>query len=124
MGPVQGRQDRSARRVCDQLRHHALRHSRAERPFTNPPLINSVNISNPSLDNPAAGTPSVSAAPVSLRGIPFDTNTPYVQQFSLTQRELFKGMIVDVGYFGSKGTHLLGIVDLNLVPPGWRPLTE
>ena len=27
-------------------------------------------------------------------------------------------MIVDVGYFGSKGTHLLGIVDLNLVPPG------
>lgn len=87
--------------------------------FTNPPLINSVNISNPSLDNPAAGTPSVSAAPVSLRGIPFDTNTPYVQQFSLdVQRELFKGMILDVGYFGSKGTHLLGIVDINLVPPG------
>ncbi|MGH9938142.1 MAG: adenylyl cyclase, partial [Blastocatellia bacterium] len=86
--------------------------------FTNPPLVSSVNISNPSLDNPGASAPNVSAA-LNLRGIPFDTNTPYVQQWSLdAQREVLKGLIVDVGYFGSKGTHLLGIVDLNQVPPG------
>ena len=87
--------------------------------FNNPPLVNSINIPNARLDNPAAGMPSVSAAPLTLNGIPFESNTPYVQQFSLdVQREIFKGMIVDVGYFGSKGTHLLGIVDLNLVQPG------
>ncbi len=87
--------------------------------FTNPPLVRSVSISNPSLDNPAASAPNISAAPLNLRGIPFDPQTPYIQQFSLdVQREVTKGMIVDVGYFGSKGTHLLGIVDLNLVPPG------
>jgi hypothetical protein len=45
--------------------------------------------------------------------------TPYIQQWSLdVQHELFKGLLLDVGYFGSKGTHLLGIVDLNLVAPG------
>jgi hypothetical protein len=86
--------------------------------FVNPPLVTSVNISNPSLDNPAASLVA-SAAPLNLRGIPYDSNTPYVQQFSLdVQRDVSKGMILDVGYFGSKGTNLLGIVDLNLVQPG------
>jgi hypothetical protein len=86
--------------------------------FINPPLVTSVNIANPILDNPAAGL-MASAAPLNLRGTPFDSDTPYVQQFSLDlQRDVFKGMIIDVGYFGSKGTNLLGIVDLNLVQPG------
>jgi len=86
--------------------------------FINPPLVTSVNISNPSLDNPAASL-AASAAPLNLRGIPFDSETPYVQQFSLgAQREVLRGLVIDVGYFGSKGTSLLGIVDLNLVPPG------
>ena len=87
--------------------------------FANPPLISSINISNTRLDNPGSGVPNVSAAPLSLRGTPYDTNTPYVQQWSLdVQRELLKGLVLDVGYFGSKGTHLLGIVDLNLIAPG------
>src|SRR5207342_2728921 len=86
--------------------------------FTNPPYITSVSISNTRLDNPSASAPNISAAPLNLRGIPFDTMTPYIQQWSLdVQHELFKGLLLDVGYFGSKGTHLLGIVDLNLVPP-------
>jgi hypothetical protein len=87
--------------------------------FTNPPLVSSVTISNTSLDNPAGTMPNVANATVSLRGTPYDAETPYIQQFSLdVQRELLRGMIVNVGYFGSKGTHLLGIVDLNLLPPG------
>src|SRR5262249_45046465 len=87
--------------------------------FANPPLVSSVSISNTRLDNPGVVLPNISSAPVSLRGIPYDTMTPYVQQWSLdVQREVSKGLILDVGYFGSKGTHLLGIVDLNLVPPG------
>ncbi len=87
--------------------------------FANPPLISSVSISNTRLDNPGSVLPNVSAAPLSLRGLPSDPHTPYVQQWSLdVQQEMAKGLILDFGYFGSKGTHLLGIVDLNLLPPG------
>jgi hypothetical protein len=87
--------------------------------FTNPPLISSINISNTNFSNPGSVVPNISAAPLSLRGLPSDPQTPYVQQWSLdVQREVTKGLILDVGYFGSKGTHLLGIVDLNLLPPG------
>jgi hypothetical protein len=44
---------------------------------------------------------------------------PYTQQWSLdVQRELPYRVILDVGYYGSKGTHLLGIVDINEAPPG------
>jgi hypothetical protein len=87
--------------------------------FTNPPYITSVSIGNTRLDNPASGIPNISSAALNLRGIPFDTLTPYIQQWSLdVQQELFKGLLLDVGYFGSKGTHLLGIVDLNLIAPG------
>ncbi|HEY7181880.1 MAG TPA: carboxypeptidase regulatory-like domain-containing protein [Blastocatellia bacterium] len=86
--------------------------------FTNPPLVTSINLSNPSLSNPAASF-MASLAPLNLRGTSFDSAVPYVQQYSLdVQREVLKSLIVDVGYFGSKGTNLLGIVDLNQVQPG------
>ncbi len=87
--------------------------------FANPPFVQSINISNTRFENPTAGTPVVSLAPKTVHGTPVPASTPYVQQWSLdVQRELGRGLVVDVGYFGSKGTHLLGIVDLNLLPPG------
>ena len=87
--------------------------------FANPPLVSSISISNTLLDNPGAGVASISAAPLSLRATPPISSTPYLQQWSLdVQREVKKDFIVDVGYYGSKGTHLLGIVDLNLLQPG------
>jgi hypothetical protein len=86
--------------------------------FRNPPLVSSISLSNVSLDNPAANAVPSNAS-LSVNGIPFDTNTPYVQQYSLgVQREALRGMIIDIGYFGSKGTHLIGAVDLNLIQPG------
>ena len=87
--------------------------------FSNPPFVNSVSISATRLDDPASVLPTISAAAKAIRGTPFDYDTPYVQQWSLdVQREVAKNFIVDVGYFGSRGTHLLGFVDLNLVEPG------
>jgi len=87
--------------------------------FANPPLISSVNISNTNFANPGSVVANIAVAPLNLHGVPSDPHTPYVQQWSLdAQREVAKGLILDVGYFGSKGTHLLGIVDLNLLPPG------
>lgn len=87
--------------------------------FTNPPYLNNITVSNTRLEDAAAGVTVVSAAPKTLRGTPLPTTLPYTQQWSFdVQRELGKGFMLDVGYFGSKGTHLLGIVDLNEVQPG------
>ncbi len=87
--------------------------------FTNPPYVQSVAYSNTTLQNPAGGTLSVSAAPLALRATPISNLTPYTQHYSFdVQRELPFRVILDAGYFGSKGTHLLGIVDINQAFPG------
>ena len=87
--------------------------------FGNPPFVNNVTISNTVLDDPASVLPTISAAPRTIRGTPFERDLPYIQQWSLDiQRELAKSFILAVGYYGSKGTHLPGIVDFNLVAPG------
>jgi hypothetical protein len=87
--------------------------------FGNPPYVNNVTISNTVLSDPASVLPSISAAPKAIRGTPNTKDMPYIQQWSLDiQRELSKSFVLAVGYYGSKGTHLPGIVDLNEVPPG------
>lgn len=87
--------------------------------FNNVPFVQSVTIPNTRLENPAAGTPSISLAPKVIRGTPNPYLTPYTQQWSVgIQQELGKNFMLDVSYVGTKGTHLLGIVDINEVPPG------
>jgi len=87
---------------------------------TNPPYQETVTITNTRLDNPFAGTaaaPSLGAT--SLRAIQAEWKTPYMQHWSLdVQRQLMKNTLMTVGYYGSKGTNLIGIVDINLLPPG------
>jgi hypothetical protein len=78
-----------------------------------------VSISNTRLDNPSAGSPAVSLAPANLRVWDPNYKDPYVQQWSLEiQRQVTSDTTVSVGYVGSKGTHLIGIADINQVPPG------
>jgi len=87
--------------------------------FTNPPYVQSVNYSNTTFQNPTGGTLNVSAAPLVLRATPITNLTPYSQQWSFDlQQQLPGNVILDAGYFGSKGTHLLGIVDINEAYPG------
>jgi len=87
--------------------------------FANPPYVQNISIPNTRFENPAAGVPTISAAPLSLHGTALPSHTPYVQQWSVdVQRELAKSLLVDLGYYGSKGTHLLGIADINTAPPG------
>jgi hypothetical protein len=87
--------------------------------FGNPPFVNNISISNTVLNDPGSGVPTISAATKVIRGTPFDNSMPYVQQWSLdVQRELAKNFMVTAGYYGSKGTHLPGIVDFDEVPPG------
>jgi hypothetical protein len=86
---------------------------------TNPSSVQTISINNTTFQNPAGGTLFVSAAPPALAGIGIPWKTPYMQQYSFdVQRELPKKLIADLGYFGSKGTHLIGTADINEVPPG------
>ena len=80
---------------------------------------------NANFSNVAAGTAGINplgpnaTSVLAPRGTQAPALTPYTQQWSFNiQRQLPKGAVLEVGYFGSKGTHLLGVVDLNEAPPG------
>jgi hypothetical protein len=94
---------------------------------TNPPYQETCAVSNVSFSQfLSAGAPcpvSASAAAANLRAIDPDYKTPYMQHWSFdVQQQLFKNTLIDVGYYGSKGTHLIGIVDINLLPPGYAAM--
>jgi hypothetical protein len=79
----------------------------------------SVSIPNTRFENPAAGAPSVSLAPPALRATDVNYDTPYIQQWSFDiQRQLPFDSLITVAYVGTKGTNLIGVVDINQVPPG------
>lgn len=90
--------------------------------FDDPPLVQTANIQNNGLaslnifDNPNAG--SAAPTPVSPVGLVV-TGTPVFkvpsyQDYNLSvQHELMRNTVLEVGYVGTKGTHLLGDVDLN-----------
>jgi Carboxypeptidase regulatory-like domain len=85
-----------------------------------PPFQVVSTLTGVSIDNPLAGVTSVSAAVPNLRGIEAPWKTPYAQQWSFdVQQELLKNLVVTAGYFGSRGVHLPGLVDINNLPPGF-----
>ena len=87
---------------------------------TNPPFQARAVINPTTLDNPLGGNPVVSNAVQDVYGIDTNFKTPYVQHWSLdVQHQFGPKTLVSVGYFGSKGTHLTGLVDRNLLPPGY-----
>jgi hypothetical protein len=87
--------------------------------FSNPPFVQNITISNTTLDNPGAVAPNLNLLPPFLGGPSADWKQPSTQQWSLdVQRELPSGVVLDVGYYGNAGTHLIGIVDINEAQPG------
>ncbi len=73
---------------------------------------------NARLDNPGGATGGAPAVQ-SLRAIQTDFKTPYMQHWSLdVQRQLTSKSLVTVGYYGSKGTNLIGLTELNSIPVG------
>jgi hypothetical protein len=91
----------------------------------NPPYQETFTQTLTRLDQPVPTGVIVSAATsltsLSLRAIQPNWKDPYMQQWSLDVQHQFgnKGKsLVDVGYFGSKGTHLIGAFELNDLPPG------
>ena len=58
------------------------------------------------------------AFPLSVTAIPNHAVWPYMQQWNLSiEREVFKNTVVQVGYVGSKGTHLALNLDENQLLP-------
>lgn len=86
--------------------------------FNNPPFVTSANIFNTTLDAPA-GASAPNFGPPVLTGIGTNWRQPYTQEWSLdVQQEVRPNLLVDVGYYGNEGTHLLGDVDINEPTPG------
>lgn len=91
---------------------------------TNPPYQQNLTLSNVSLDNPRASAPTtggftVPLASATLRAIDPNWKTPYMQHWSLEiQRQLGAKTVFSAGYFGSKGTNLIGVLDIALIKPG------
>ena len=86
---------------------------------TNPPFQETFSFANVRLDNPAAGVATYSNAIRSLRGVSLPYITPYYQHWSFdVQQQITRQTLVTLGYFGSRGVHLIGIVDINLLQPG------
>lgn len=84
----------------------------------NPPYQETVATSSATrLDNPVTAT--TVAATQGLRAIQTDWHTPYMQHWSLdVQSQVASKTLLTVGYYGSKGTHLIGLTELNSIAPG------
>ena len=87
---------------------------------TNPPYQETAIATNTSLNNPAGNSSvSVTTTSQSLRAVQSDWKTPYMQHWSLDWQQQVTGKtVVTVGYYGSKGTHLQGLTELNSIPAG------
>jgi hypothetical protein len=82
----------------------------------NPPFNSSVNIYSTSLGNPAGTAGTLYASGLSAALAPW--KYPSVQKWSLSvQREIHQGTTASLAYVGSKGSHLLGYLDINQPKP-------
>jgi hypothetical protein len=87
--------------------------------FANPPFVQSVTYSNASFSNVAGGSLGTTSSPLALHATQIPALIPYAQQWNFTVEHRFAGdVLMSVAYVGSKGTHLLGIVDINQAAPG------
>jgi len=84
--------------------------------LASPPFNSSVNISAPSLDNPGGTTGALFPSGLNATLAPW--KYPTVQKWSLNvQREVLPDTTATIGYVGTRGTHLLGNLDINQPPP-------
>ena len=96
--------------------------------FTNPPGVATYSQTNAVLDSPSGGATSTtpSTTPGRIQAVPINFKTPYLQQYSLdVQQQVTPTLLVDLGYFGTHGTHLAGAEEINQPVPGaWRGIVD
>lgn len=103
--------------------YEQIPYSSIELQALNAPYLQTLTQTRTALDQPippGASLPVVAAATVSnVRAIDTNFKTPYMQHWSLDiQHQFGAKTIVTAGYFGSKGTHLIGFTEINDLPPG------
>ena len=88
--------------------------------FNNPPAVATYSVGQTSFDSPAGGaTTGIATNPGRIQALPLNFKTPYIQQYSLdVQQMITPTTMIDVGYFGDHGTHLLGGIALDQPAPG------
>lgn len=76
------------------------------------------NLTNPT--GPAAGSNTTLTPPTIMGPNPLAWKPPYTEQYNLDfQHQFTHTTMLDIGYFGNVGRHLMGVVDINMP----RPLT-
>jgi hypothetical protein len=87
--------------------------------FINPPFVGSITINNAPFTNPNGGSLAPNNTPPGVGGTAANWHQPYAQQWNIDlQHQVKYDILVDIGYYGSKGTHLLADVDINEPVPG------
>jgi hypothetical protein len=82
--------------------------------FSNPPFVGNVTITSTTLNNPASTPADVDLSPQAMKGVQTNWKLPYTEQWSLDiEQQLPHQFLFDIGYYGSAGHHLPGIVDIN-----------
>src|ERR1700722_15309824 len=90
--------------------------------FADPPLVQTVTVNNNSgsslnlFDNPLGGQlagPPLGPNGLIATGLPAFKVTSYMDYNLSLQREVLPGTVLEIGYVGTRGSHLLGDVDLN-----------
>ena len=84
----------------------------------NPPLVSQPSVLNARLSDPGAGEAPTTRAPLGL----IATSDPFAAARTLqwnvgVQRRLYPRGVIDVGYVGSAGDHLIQPVDINQPQP-------
>ncbi|HET7184978.1 MAG TPA: TonB-dependent receptor [Terriglobales bacterium] len=86
----------------------------------NTPIVQKVTINNPSFTNVNTGQPAVGNVALTVGGPnPNKWTLPYTEMFNLdVQHQFTNSTMLDVGYYGSLGRHLIGVIDVNMPQPG------
>lgn len=80
----------------------------------NPPFQQQALIYNTSLSNPASGNTLGYDVPITLGSNDLNQHTPYTEQYNFNiQRTLGKSFLLEIGYAGSHGLHMMRTQDLN-----------
>jgi hypothetical protein len=87
----------------------------------NPPYQQTCTVTGIDMTNPSEGCNIAASNLVSSpRGIQADWKTPYTQHWSLdVQHQFGSNTFFSIGYYGSKGTNLIGAFEFNDLPPGF-----
>jgi len=89
------------------------------RGYTNPPSYQSITIISANMTSPANGSPDINLVPQALNIPSAVWKTPYSQAWSFdAQHQFAPSILLGIGYFGNKATHLPGGMDINQPLPG------